>query len=248
MYQTLLQVCLLLALSGCTHGKLDSSPPEPRQLNAQYFTFNYTSLDDNNIHVISDTLERNFQRIMNDLAVSSIPTITIIFYDNIASLRAGVSSLVPDLPSWATGLATSTTEIHMLSPNHPDQKFQNILKVVVHEFTHCVTLNINSNFANNPRWLWESIALYEARQFVTPKSLRYMVNQSPHTLAELNSFSNKNVYEVGFLYAEFIIKTWGKEKLKNLIEANGNTTEVLQVSADQFQTQWFAFVKVQYGI
>jgi hypothetical protein len=32
---------------------------------------------------------------------------------------------------------------------------------VVHEFCHAVSLSVSSTFANNPRWLWETVALYE---------------------------------------------------------------------------------------
>ena len=37
---------------------------------------------------------------------------------------------------------------------------------LVHEFAHCVSLQVNPRIANNPRWLWESVAIYESRQSV----------------------------------------------------------------------------------
>lgn len=69
-------------------------------------------------------------------------------------------------------------------------------KVVVHEFTHTVTLkllldhepqpvnskNLDKKFSTFPTWLWESISVYEAQQFVDPKSLPYLNNgQHPNS-------------------------------------------------------------------
>ena len=34
-------------------------------------------------------------------------------------------------------------------------------KEAVHEFAHVVSMYVNSTIPNNPRWLWEAVALYE---------------------------------------------------------------------------------------
>ena len=54
---------------------------------------------------------------------------------------------------WASGLVTSETAIHKMSPGAPgwgpaDRDAIN----VVHEFALCVSLLVNPRIANNPRW------------------------------------------------------------------------------------------------
>ena len=34
----------------------------------------------------------------------------------------------------------------------------------VHEFAHAVSLALDPSFSNNPRWFWEAVAVYEARE------------------------------------------------------------------------------------
>jgi len=42
-------------------------------------------------------------------------------------------------------------------------------RAAVHEIVHVATLNFNPNIGDNPRWLWESVPLYLAGEFVDPK-------------------------------------------------------------------------------
>jgi hypothetical protein len=119
---------------------------------------------------------------------------------------------------------------------------------MIHEFAHCVTLNLNPNFGNNPRWLWESIAIFEARQFVHPNLLSYMVEHNPPTLSQLNNFNNVQIYEVGYLLSEYIVLNWGFQQLKDMILSSGNIQQVLGMTVTQFQDSWFSFVRNRYGI
>jgi len=41
---------------------------------------------------------------------------------------------------------------------------------VVHGFCHAVSLYVSPTFGNNPRWLWEAVALYENAEFVDPRT------------------------------------------------------------------------------
>jgi hypothetical protein len=74
-------------------------------------------------------------------------------------------------------------------------------KVAVHEFAHTVTLkllldhepqplnskNFDKKFSTFPTWLWEGISVYEAQQFVDPKTLPYLNNGQHPSIAELNN-------------------------------------------------------------
>lgn len=200
------------------------------------------------MHDISDTLENNYSRILGDLLTDSVSHTIIHFYSTSEELADAVRHIVPNLPSWAIGLATAKDTIHMISPKHPQQQYEPMLQVLIHEFAHCVTLNIRPNFANNPRWLWESVAIFESRQFVHPNQLPYMVEHNPPTLTQLNNFNNTQIYEVGYLLSEYIVLNWGFQQLKDMILSNGNIQQVLGMTVTQFQENWFTFVRNRYGI
>jgi hypothetical protein len=197
---------------------------------------------------IADTIENNYERILADLLTDTVRKTMVHFYATTQELFDAVRHAIPNPPSFMIGAATARDTIHMMAPKHPGYPYNAMLQVLIHEFTHCVSMNINPTIPNNPRWLWESVALFEAAQFVHPNQLQYMVNHTPPTLAQLNNFNNPQIYEVGYLLSEYIVLNWSRQHLKDMILANGNTLQVLGMNSTQFQTAWFDFVCARYGI
>ena len=70
-----------------------------------------------------------------------------------------------------------------------------------------------------------------------------LIERSPPTLAQLNSFDNTMIYDVGANLGDFIVRTWGRDTLIALIRANGNLSQVLGLSESQFLTRWFEFIR-----
>ncbi len=254
IYSIILLVFSISAtMLSCSDEKTTNNPvpppdPIPFPYTSEHFTFYYTSYDSLFMPEISDTLENNYSRILGDLLTDSIAHTVVHFYSSYQELADAVRHIVPNLPAWAIGLSTAKDTIHMIAPKHPQHQYEYMLVVLIHEFAHCVTLNINPNFANNPRWLWESVALFEAGQFVHPNQLTYMVEHNPPTLAQLNNFNNTQIYEVGYLLSEYIVVNWGFQKLKDLVINIGNIQLVLGITIAEFQTNWFNFVRNRYGI
>lgn len=257
---SLMPLFILLTLLSFTHCKKsdESAPPPatnpnptavPNPYVTAHFEFHYSILDSSNIVSIADSLENNYFRVINDLQTDTLPLIKVYFYSDHDTLAAAVASVVPNLPSWAIGLATGQDEIHLMSPNHTDfSGYAAMVNNLIHEYAHCVSLHINASIGNNPRWLWESIAIYESHQFIDPHSIPYMVSHNPPTLATLNSFSNTMIYDVGYLLAQYIVDNWSYAHLHTLIVNNGNTLAALGLSTPDFQTSWFAWVQTEYGI
>jgi hypothetical protein len=240
-------ISLLLACSQKENDGITNADQE-REYRSAHFKFLLTEFDRANIASIAQHLENNYSRVTGDLSASNLPIIHIRFYSSQARLHQNLN--FPNSPSWLVGAATARDQIHMMSPNAPNlgRSLDEMLAILVHEFTHCVTLNMVSNINNFPRWLWEGLALYEAGQFVHPNLLGYLVNGNPPTLAGLNANwqTNTQIYEVGYLLVEYIVETWGKPQLVNLINAFGDIQFVLGISVTAFESGWYAFVRNKY--
>jgi hypothetical protein len=153
------------------------------------------------------------------------------------------------IPAAASGLVTSDTAIHMMSPGSPGWGPADLVATnVVHEFAHCVSLRVNPRIANNPRWLWESVAVYEAGQQVDLRTLPYMAALTPPPFDTLNTFDNTRVYEVGYSIAEFVVARWGRAALVRLIALNGDTSAAVGVVRADFERDWFAFARERYHL
>lgn len=248
-----LALLLVGLLPGCGGGSAPSgpaaaaTPPAFQTHQSPNFTFRYTSIDASTVAQTAARVEAERARIIRDLGVSAMGRVTVTLYPDQATLRAGVAPLVGAIPSFATGLVTGPYDVHIVSPNAQPGSYDRVVVDIVHEFAHGVSLVVNPGFANNPRWLWETVALYEARQLVDPRGLGYMTSLQPPTLAQLSEISDVRIYDVGALLGEFIVETWGQEALVRLVRTNGDLAAVLQIDAAAFVSRWMAYTRSRYG-
>jgi hypothetical protein len=140
-----------------------------------------------------------------------------------------------------TGYITGSTELRLLAGG-------NLTTSVVHEFAHAVSLNMNTRFANNPRWFWETVALYENGEFVNPRSIESVSRGNFPTLQQLNADVNADtqIYQLGFLLGDFIVTNWGRPAFLRLIQTNADLASVLGVSAAEFESAWQSYVRQRY--
>ncbi len=225
-----------------THGA------QPDTFRAAHFTFVQHAADTAALARLADALERDRGRIVADLGGAAAPTVTVHMHADHAALQRAVASLVGPLPAWARGLATGPRDIHVVAPRDVGQAIaQDVGVLLAHEFAHCVSLFRNPGSHNNPRWLWESVAVYEAGSWRDPRTLPYMMALHPPAFSMLNAFDNGLVYDVGYTIAEFVVKRWGKAALIRLIDTNARTDDVLGITPEAFERDWFAWVRRQYN-
>lgn len=246
MTRTLLAGIGAVLLAAC--GSTPDSPTAPRAPtvplveSSPRFTLHYTLLDAASVSDIMATLEREHGRITANLDVTDMPPVTVNLYATQDAFRSAVLPLIGPVPSFATGAVSGVNAIHIVSPNvSAAWSYRNGVTALVHEFAHCVSLRINPTFGNNPRWLWEAIALYEAGQFTDRRSVATQLERTPPTFAVLNSFDNTMIYDVGAHLGDFIVNTGGRATLTALIRSNGNVTQVLGLTESQFLTRWIAW-------
>ena len=225
-----------------------ATPLVAQTFNTRHFKMSYSRQDEKNIREIADSLETNYERIVADLGCHEAVNVQVHFYPDTPSYRNGVRRWNPNLPSWSSGSTLGDSAIHMISPNAPNQNYHEVISNVIHEFAHCVSRHVNRKIVNNPRWFWETVAIYESRQRFKPKTLPYLVNQKPPSPQDLNSFTDTTIYYVGYLIGEYLVETNGKSVLNTLIKNNGNIKQTLNMDDETFTRQWFAFVKRKYGI
>lgn len=238
--------------TGC-HSTVSTGPSAPfsattfQQHSTAHFAFRYTSIDAPSIADTAARVEGEHARIISDLQATPMSSVTVTLHPDFASLQDAVRSAAGTLPAFAKGLTTGVASIHVLSPNLSNAwSYADGVTAIVHEFAHCVSLQVNPTVGNNPRWLWEAVAIFEAGQFVHPRSVMSLVNGEPPTISRLNGFDNTEIYAVGFVMGEFIVARWGGGSLVALIRGNGNVAAVTGMGENEFLAAWYQFVSVRY--
>jgi len=239
----------LAALSICCgSGGSTASGPSPlayseslslRVQTAHFQVFGGTT-QDAMLHAAADRLETEYPRILSDLGVGTHPIVTVRIWQDTTSFYNELTRYF-GVRYQATGYITGPAELRLLAGG-------NVTTNAAHEFAHAVSLDVNPRFANNPRWFWEAVALYENGEFVHPRSIESMARGNFPTLQQLNADPNgdSQIYQLGFVLGEFIVSRYGRASFLRLIETNADLQAVLGVSASEFEAAWQSFVRQRY--
>jgi hypothetical protein len=210
------------------------------RLATQHFRVFAGQISASTVQSAADALERHYGRVLNDLNVESIGPITVRIWQDEATYYAALDRYF-GVHYQANGYITGKDELRVLAVAQLEVN-------VVHEFCHAVSLSVSSTFANNPRWLWETVALYENGELVPPRTLAYMVRGAYPSLADLNADPNasRQIYELGYVIGEFIVARWGRGGLLDLIRAGGDVNAVFGMTATTFETEMYAWIRAKY--
>jgi hypothetical protein len=235
---TLILLFIIILLFSCS-----KSTDPVYEINSEHFDFIlYDALTFANIIKVSEELENNYNRILDDLQVSGMPKVTVKVWSDYNNFMEAMENDIGIRYTGATGYIFGMTEFRIYYNSQSPV-------TAVHEFAHLVTMQINSSIANNPRWLWEAVALYENNEFVHPKTLPYMDSGDYPTLDELNidyNSSNHYIYNLGYVLLEYVVQTWGMDNVIGLIQNNGNVTKLLGITIQEFESGWYQFIADKY--
>jgi len=239
-----LLIFLSLVPIGCSSGM------KP-QFKTDHFVFIYNDqFDKKEARGVSEVLEANYDRISDDLQTKPTNPIDV-------SLYTSRWTYATTHGHWSTGgNIEGTGQLHFLQHGWDEQ---DINKIAVHEFSHAVMLKLlidrepqpldasafDKKFANFPTWLYEALAVYEAKQFVDPKSLPFFAKGNYPSIDELDSRAKgQKIYKVGYTIIEFILQKYGRDALIKLIASYGDLKE-LHTTKEEFAKNWHDFVKIK---
>jgi hypothetical protein len=205
-----------------------------------HFSFLYSSLDSATVIQISEQLERDYKKIPADFKVTDMPTTTVRIYPDLASFHQGIN--FPNAPESVMATAFGKDDFRMVSPNAAGVDKEMLIKGVTHEFTHCVHLNVDYS-PNNPRWLWEGVAMYEAGWFLDPSGIEDIKNKN---FPSLNNLQNGMEYMLGFVIIEAIKDIWGFDIVLRLIKKQGDVQAVLKMDQKSFEEKIWGHIYGKY--
>lgn len=247
------KILVIITVLFLTVFMINSIPENRKSIKTKHFTFLFSSsIDTAKIAGLADALENNYLRIGNDLATTPADNIETNIY-------AQRWRYIQATKNWGgSGNIEGISKLHFVEQawGETDSK-----KVAVHEFAHTVTLkllveqepqpfnaqNFDRKFSTFPTWLWEGISVYEAQQFVDPKTLPYLNNGQHPSIAELNDrLKGGKIYTCGFTIIEYILWKYGQKDLIKLIQNYGDLKTTFNITEEQFCNDWYEFVKEKY--
>jgi hypothetical protein len=241
----LLVLGTLAGSSGCGGGHssaptaaLESLLPRAR---TAHFDVHAGQAPETTVADIAAALESRYGRVTSDLQTGEVARITVEVWSDQPSFLAEMERFL-GRRYVATGYVTGPSGLRVLA-------VPSVARNATHEMSHAISLRVNPTFGNRPRWLWESVALFENDEFVDPRSISYLAAGRFPTLAELDADdASQQVYEVGYLIGEFVVARAGREGLLRVIRSNGDVTVLGFASPAAFESEWASFVRARYFV
>lgn len=212
-----------------------------RKKTTNHFTLLFSDGDKTTADTIAGKLESKYQKIMTDLNVKTLPMITVRIYPTAESFHDGINftNAPPNILATAFGKA----DARMVSPHAVSAEEGAMLTHhIVHEFVHCVHLNIDYA-PNNPRWLWEGLAMYESGWFIDPAGIDVIKNKAFPPLMALN---NGLEYELGYVILEAVHDLWGPDTVIDLVKKRGDTNASLHIGQEEFDKRVYDQIYRKY--
>jgi len=206
----------------------------------EHFILRYSGVDADFVDTIAMDMEKNYDRILHDFKLDEIPMVTVRIYPDLESFHKGIN--FPGAPAQVLATAFGKDDIRMVSPNNAGPERWMLAYAAPHEFTHCVHLNVDYS-PNNPRWLWEGVAQYEAGWFFDPNELENIRKKEFPSLASLDQGME---YMLGFVVIEAIKELWGFDTVIGLIKNHGDVQSVLNIDQNKFEEKVFERIYKKY--
>ena len=206
----------------------------------EHFLLRYSGVDAGIADTIAMDMEKNYTRILHDFKLEKIPMVTVRIYPDLESFHKGIN--FPGAPDQVLATAFGKDDIRMVSPKNAGPERGMWDYAAPHEFTHCVHLNVDYS-PNNPTWLWEGVAQYEAGWFFDPNEFENIKKKEFPSLASLDQGME---YMLGFVVIEAIKDLWGFDAVINLIKNQGDVQKVLNIDQRKFEEKIFERIYSKY--
>jgi hypothetical protein len=224
----LLLSCLLGVTPSCHATPAELEAP-PRTLEADGFVFLvHEGVTDADVSGVLGTLTESSPRVRAHLRVPEMPRIRVAIWSRTRmddwerAMQAALGQVYPG----ATGYTPARDEMRLLlNAASPTE--------AVHEYAHLVSMQVNPAISNNPRWLWEAVAVYEAGIAPDVRAWADGALTFPG-LPALNQYSSPLPYLWGFHIALAVIERWGDDGFLALIRSNGDLRGTLGITDAEF--------------
>jgi hypothetical protein len=205
-----------------------------------HFTVYYEALNQQTLHDIEQKLETAFPGIQEFFGLNDDDRTDVIVYKTVGRFQRAYLGLLLSLVfgDWAAGAAYQHTLL-LTSPENPGRQhtYEDMLDIAVHEYVHTQVYRVNENA---DIWLDEGLASYLAGQRsdfydVAVPSFERMQSQSQ------GEFVENGGYTWGYSYVEFLVETYGAEKVVELVRTNDYEGS-LGKSKSAVYDEWLAYL------
>jgi len=116
--------------------------------------------------------------------------------------------------------------------------------LAVYEYVHVLMSFLNKYYYDTPSWLYQGVACYESNAEFDIRRFSEELDYFKQPFSEMDK--GANAYILGYSIIEYILDNWGQDSLNKLIQHNGDTKSILNISQENFENGFWEFLQHKY--
>jgi len=215
------------------------------ELNNENFIIYYEKKDENAAIDISKRLKKGYEFISNEIDMSPDYKTEVYIYKNLEEFHTKKYGFIGKFfaPEWYIG-DNIKNKVIIVSPNSPGKQhgYEDTADAALHEYVHTLMWNINPKLS---KFLNEGMAGYVSGNTRPLYKLGSIPSYEGTKISNPIEFGNSNMYPISYTYIEFLHKTYGLNKVMELVKTE-NYNEVFAKSEEEIYNDWIEFYKATY--
>jgi hypothetical protein len=237
---------------------ISCAPPKIEWISAgetDHFIFFTTKGSENAVSLLSEKLEANYDRIIQDLQITTTDKFSVYIFEDIDMFHRAEER--PNASPSSVGTVRGV-DIWLVSPLNPGNRLntQEVLTAGVHEFTHALVNYINGSLDKNnyqiPIWLNEGLAGYEAGQMTSDWRVRLGQEVTDGAIPSISNdlvpdrFEEVKGLPFSISLVEYMIQEYGIEKVIAIIKSPTEVELILGITTLELDSDWREYLKEEY--
>ena len=248
---------LLLSLGAAPSCVASVGLPLPHIQESAHIQLFCTDVDIVEASLILQQSEALYAQLSADFQSSPSTKMQLRVYPRIEDFHKEIGS--PLAPDWCVGNVTHSEDYkssfyQVVSPRNPGPAHTRA------SIMRCLAVGVTELFMSAifqkrlPRWLYQGVALYKAKYEGSAEELSSMANNATTLpgIVQLESiddkaFASMHGFRCSYSLVDFICTKWGWETVRALLQDYASFEHIVQLSKDEFSTQWRTFFANKYG-
>lgn len=215
------------------------------ELPNDHFEIYYEKQDENAATDIGNRLQKGYDIISKSIKLNPQYKTEVYVYSNLKEFHTKKYGLIGLLiaPDWYIG-DNIENKVIIVSPNSPGKQhtYESIASAASHEYVHTLMWNINPGLS---KLLNEGMAGYVSGNTKPDYKFDSLPEYNDTHITNPITFGNRGMYQISYTYIEFLDKTYGMDRVMQLIQ-NNDYSGTFGKSEKEVYDDWIKYFYMNY--
>lgn len=219
----------------------------------EHFIIYYEKKDENAAMDISSRLQKGYDSVSSMIKIRPDYKTKVYIYPDLNELHMKKYGLLGRIfgPEWYIG-DNIKNKVIIVSPNSPGKMhdYESVANAALHEYVHTLMWSINPKLS---LFLNESMAGYISGNTKPAFRINHIPTYEDTKISNPLTFGNSGMYEISYTYIEYLDKTYGMQKVMQLVKTQDyfktfgkSERSIFEEYVQYYKLNYFSDISLKY--